>query len=297
MNLSIPIDTRLPFITYGSFKPQELRYDLIRDYIEDYKEIEIIGLMEEKDGIPIFGLSNYYRFTYTAFILNFTVGKEDIAYQKISENEPDTFYEWGIFDNKNILLGKQGLKGKNGYLAPSWTFRDDQYFNSGLKACDSIKKSALIYDAHALDSDYFPFFKTSAAYMLLWTIIERFCTLKYGNMTPFQKIKCLAADSSIDWEIIIDKINRIDKIYRSDKLNEALVLNKSKGAKRMLEYYYGIRSNMVHRGKDVISDTDKLSNSFIELKSIFERILAAHGYYENKPIKSVFKDTKHGNYK
>ena len=294
MNLSTPIDTRLPFIAYGSFKPFELRYNLIKDYIQDYKEIEIIGLMEEKDGIPIFGLSGYFRFTYVAFSLNFKVGMEDIAYQKITENEPDTYYEWGIIDSKNILLGKKGVKGKNEFLEPSWTFRDDQYFNYGLKACNSINKSNIIDDTNALERDYFPFFKTSAAYMLLWTIIERFCTIKYGNIEPFQKIKCLAADSAIDWEIIINKIDRIDKIYRSDKLNVALVLNKSKGAKRILEYYYGIRSNMVHRGKDVFSDTAKVANSFFELKSIFEKILDAHGYYEKNHIKSVFNDTNHG---
>jgi hypothetical protein len=297
MNLSTPIDTRLPFIAYGSFKPFELRYNLIKDYIQDYKEIEIIGLMEEKDGIPIFGLSRYYCFTYVAFILNFKVGMEDIAYQKISENEPDTYYEWGIIDNKNILLGKEGLKGKNEFLEPSWTFREDQYFDYGLKACDSISKSDIIDATNALERDYFPFFKASAAYMLLWTIIERFCTLKYGNIGPSQKIKCLTADLDIDWKIIINKIDRTDTIYRSDKLNEALVLNKSKGAKRMLEYYYGIRSNMVHRGKDVFSDTEKVANSFFELKSIFEKILDAHGYYEKNHINSVFKDTDHGNNK
>ena len=56
------------------------------------------------------------------------------------------------------------------------------------------------------------------------------------------------------------------------------MLNKSNGAKKMLEYYYGIRSNMVHRGKEVFSDTDRIINSLQELKMIFEKILEAHQY-------------------
>ena len=73
MNLKKPKDINIPFIAYGSFKPSELRYNLIEEYVQDYYEVKIIGLMEEKDGIPIFGLGNdgYYSFTYTAFVLNF----------------------------------------------------------------------------------------------------------------------------------------------------------------------------------------------------------------------------------
>ena len=79
---------------------------MIEEYVQDYYEIKIIGLMEEKDGIPIFGLGNdgYYSFTYTAFVLNFKNECSEIAYQKICENEPDSYYEWLVLDNKNILI-------------------------------------------------------------------------------------------------------------------------------------------------------------------------------------------------
>ena len=57
--------------------------------------------------------------------------------------------------------------------------------------------------------------------MLLWTIIERFCTLKYGaDISPADKIKALGSDLTIPWEEIINNIEREDRIYRSDKVNE-----------------------------------------------------------------------------
>ncbi len=53
-NLQIPENTSLPFLAYGSFKPGELRYNLIKEYVSEFKPVEIVGLMKEKDGIPIF---------------------------------------------------------------------------------------------------------------------------------------------------------------------------------------------------------------------------------------------------
>jgi hypothetical protein len=281
MNLKKPKDINLPFITYGSFKPLELRFNLIEEFVKDYYEIKIVGLMEEKDGIPIFGLGNdgYYSFTYTSFVLNFKNEYSEIAYQKICENEPDSYYEWIVLDNKNILIGKPNLKGKNNFLDESWSFRNDPYFEYGLNACSEIFNNNSIYKTDS-EKEYFPFFKSSSAYMLLWTIIERFCTLKYGNISPTQKLRFLTSDPRINWEEALLYIERKDKIYRSDKINEVLILDRHKGAKRNLEYYYGIRSNMVHRGKEVFSDTDRISESFFELKLIFEYILKSHGYFK-----------------
>ena len=85
MNSVTPTNTKLPFITYGSFKPLELRFNIIKDYIENYNEIRINGIMEEKDGVPIFELSKegYSGQVYVAFELNFKVGLEDVAYKTI----------------------------------------------------------------------------------------------------------------------------------------------------------------------------------------------------------------------
>lgn len=284
MILPTPIDINIPFIAYGSFKPSELRFNLIEDYVKDYYEIKITGLMEEKDGVPIFGLGNdgYFSFTYSAFVLNFKNEYCKSAYEKICENEPDSYYEWFVLDNKNILIGKPTLKGKNDFLEESWSFRNDPYFEYGLNSCSEIFKNDNNIYKNDSEKEYFPFFKSSSAYMLLWTIIERFCTLKYGNISPTQKLKFLTTDPIIKWEEALLHISRKDKIYRSDKINEVLTLDRDKGAKRNMEYYYGIRSNMVHRGKEVFSDTDRISESFFELKSIFEDILKSHGYYNKK---------------
>jgi hypothetical protein len=143
MNLSNPIDINIPFIAYGSFKPSELRFNLIEEYVKDFYEINILGRMQEKDGVPIFELGNDgdSPLTYSAFVLNFKNEDSEIAYQKICENEPDTYYEWQVIDNKNILIGKHNLKGKKDFLDSSWSFRNDPYFKHGLNACSEIFKN------------------------------------------------------------------------------------------------------------------------------------------------------------
>lgn len=276
MNLSEQLNLNLPFIAYGSFKPGELRFNLIEEYVKDFEKIKIQGLMEEKDGIPIFKKNNegYMSFTYEAYVLNFKSEHSKFAYEKIILSEENTFYDWDIFENKNILIGKSKLKGTNPFYEEVWTFKNDPYFKSGINAAINIfqieKSDTLL--------EFYPFFKKSAAYMLLWTVIERFCTLKYGNLTPHQKLKKLADDTRINWEEILSNISRTDSIFRSDRVNELLILNKNKSALKNLDYYYGIRSNMVHRGKDAFVDSIRISESFIELKTIFDKILYYHDY-------------------
>ena len=42
-NLKHPQNTSLPFLAYGSFKPGELRYNLIKKFVSEYKPVEIVG--------------------------------------------------------------------------------------------------------------------------------------------------------------------------------------------------------------------------------------------------------------
>ena len=88
-NLQLPKNRSIPFLAYGSFKPGELRYyNLIKEYVSEFKPIEIIGLMKEKDGIPIFFTIQTKRYAwihYKAYEIYFKKESEEQAYQIISE--------------------------------------------------------------------------------------------------------------------------------------------------------------------------------------------------------------------
>ena len=273
-NLKLPNNPTLPFLAYGSFKPRELRYNLIEEFVLEFKPIEIIGLMKEKDGIPIFftiQTKRYARIQYEAYEIYFKKEIEVQAYQIISENEPNTYYNWVELQGCNILSGIKRIRGLIEFMDYSWSFKDDPYFSNGLKACKQI------FGSHSQSKDFCSehsvFFCAQAAYMLLWTIIERFCSIKYGNISPNEKIKKLSNDSEIDWAFIYEIILRNDSIVRSDQKNNKIKLNPSSSIKSILNYYYGLRSNIVHRGKDVFGDIDRINLAFEELVEIVERLI------------------------
>ena len=275
--LQIPENTSLPFLAYGSFKLGELRYNLIKEYVSEFKPVEIVGLMKEKDGIPIFftvETKPYAWFQYKAYEIYFKKETEKQAYQIISENETNTYYNWVEFQGCNILEGIKRMRGLIEFMDYSWTFKDDPYFLNGIKACKQI------FVSHTHTKDYYSehsvFFSAQAAYMLLWTVIERFCSIKYGNISPNEKIKKLSSDQEIDWSFIYKIILRNDSIVRSNEKNNKINLNPSSSIKSILNYYYGLRSNVVHRGKDVFSDIDRITLAFEELVEIAEKLINQH---------------------
>lgn len=276
-NLKQPLNISLPFIAYGSFKPGELRYNLIKEFVSEFKPVPIFGLMKEKDGVPVFFTAEtkpYARFNYDAYEIYFKEGTEENAYQIISENEPNTYYNWVEFQGCNILEGIKRLRGLIEFMDYSWSFKNDPYFSNGINACKQIIQS------HTLSKDYHQeyeeFFSAQAAYMLLWTIIERFCSIKYGNISPNEKLKKLSNDNEIDWTFLKIIISRIDSIVRSDQKDNKIKLNPSTSVKNILNYYYGLRSNVVHRGKDVFVDIERIRLAFRELVEITEELIKQH---------------------
>ena len=276
--LNPPLNQKLPFLAYGSFKPGELRFNLIKQFVVKTKPTKVYGLMKEKDGVPIFYTTktkSYAWFDYTAYEIHFKKGQEQQAYQIISENEPNSYYTWVNFQGANILEGKSRLRGLEEFMDETWSFKHDPYFSQGLLACKEIRKGSRS-KMPELHQEYFDFFCNQSAFMLLWTIIERFCTLKYGNLSPNEKLKSLYTDPEIKWDFVYDIVKRNDSIVRSDKEKEQLKLNSASSIKKILEYYYGLRSNMVHRGKNVFGDINRISDAFDELYQVVEVIIKIH---------------------
>lgn len=276
--LTLPSNTDASFIAYGSFKPGELRYGLIEPFVASAKPLRIYGIMKEKDGVPLFYSKEIFPwadFDYKAVEICFHKGQEQIAYKIICENEPNTYYTWRNLNGCNTLEGKKTLRGLNEFLDTSWSFKDDPYFDQGLLSCKEISVGSHTSE-EKLNLTYHHFFCNQSAYMLLWSIIERFCTIKYGNITPSEKLKRLATDNQIDWKFVVNIVNRNDEIIRSDKDKEKLKLDPNASIKKILDYYYGLRSNMVHRGKDVFGDINRIENAFSELHQITTYIIKSH---------------------
>ena len=119
------------------------------------------------------------------------------------------------------------------------------------------------------------------SYLLLWTIIERYVTIRYylGRGDVYKKIKNLVDDKHFCLELK-SNINRRASIFRADKPGVKINLNPKK-PKLCIDYYYQIRSNITHRGKAAHQDIVKMRESIIELLHIMQ-----------STIENAFKESK-----
>ena len=112
------------------------------------------------------------------------------------------------------------------------------------------------------------------AYLLLWSAFERYVSLRYhlGNKV-IEKVNKLADEHAFSSGLLKHVAQRRE-VYRADRPDQKALLDPQR-PRKALEYYYQIRSNIVHRGKAVVRDHDRVLNSLTELLLIFRDVLKA----------------------
>ena len=168
----------------------------------------------------------------------------------------------------NALIGKEtdcGCFYNREEKLSNYDYRNDSFFIDArelIKGCiDDYKdiKGITMKD----------FFIIQMHYMLLWSVIERFCSFKYGYFNIGGN-KFNFANESV-FINILKNIEREDKVFSSDKLE--LYKLDSDDCEESIGYYYTIRCNVVHKGKTVKEeDKIKLKLSLEELFRLFEGV-------------------------
>lgn len=266
--LGPPNDDKLNnmFFTYGIFKPGQLAYSQIKKYVDDEPiKMSIKYEMFYRDGIPLIANTPNDKYETSGYLIKFN---DPEAYNIIGKAEPSKLYEWGELDGKpiNILFGidyDKGTFNNREYPTSNYDFREDDYFDC---AMEIVKE---FIDKNLQIKEPYEFFQYQMHYILLWSIIERFGTFKYGKSSINQNNKQLAKHHVFKRNL--KKVGRIDRVYSS----------KDHGYKELeppnwwsIKYYYTIRSNIVHRGKSAsFEDKQKIKLSLTELYFIFKAVL------------------------
>ncbi|MBZ5555587.1 MAG: hypothetical protein LAO21_23010 [Acidobacteriia bacterium] len=115
------------------------------------------------------------------------------------------------------------------------------------------------------------------AYLLLWSILERYTSLRYHLAgEAMGKVQNLAQEPAFD-RALRREVKGQRTIYRVDNpANEKKVkLSPSGSAKKALEYYYQVRCNVTHRGKGAGRDIETMYLSTRELLAITREVIAA----------------------
>ncbi|MFW9996493.1 MAG: hypothetical protein ACFFD4_30900 [Candidatus Odinarchaeota archaeon] len=292
--MQLPSNIDLPFFAYGLFKPGQLGFSQIKDYVSSHTECQIRGKLYVRDALPLADLQNT-REMIKGMLLEFNTSDKSKAYRKMSDMEDGYQYKWGriktnhINVEANILAGiNPSDRGEDSYFE-EWDGGKDPLFNEALEAVEEILGGGNKRDGYKC------FFRLQMAYMLLWSSIERYASLRYGlwkkreirlgelkyytkqtRYTIESKILMVAGESAFK-----KGLSRITRTTRTKTIRDVenpskehrLDVNDPVGS---IRYYRQFRHNVTHRGKDgYIKEFDRLQDSLEELLGIFKEMLEA----------------------
>jgi len=276
-----PEELDAPFFAYGIFRKGELRYLSIADLVEDVDDpVSMPGALYLRDGLPILDVQSGGSVQGT--MIFFKPGSFSEAYGRIIDIEPEKQYRWGEVEfhglSCNCLVGKSPRKG----AVPAdegWNGRDDPLFTSAL---DVIEET--LEENQEFDWDLKPMFRLQMAYLLLWSAIERYASLRYGlgkgpterdrkSKGPTARVKLIGGDP-VFADLLQRHVTRTHRIQDASNPQDRCDLDPSEPSKSVT-YYYQIRNNITHRGKGVTRDHETVRDSLQELLPIFRGVLDA----------------------
>lgn len=259
-----------PFFAYGIFKKGQLAHSKIADCMENSVPDEIPYELNIRDGYPLIKKVESENITKGDKI-SFT--KRICAYQRICDTMPGNIYKWDTVaidgETFNILVTEDlegtfvNLDDKGNYI-DSYDGHDDPFFYKVPEfihnELDNIK-----YDENFI-------FRIQMYYILLWSAMERYSKLKYDvSNREADYLNALAKDKIYrDAFKIVDPKN-MDSIraannareYIFDKTNQNYIIN----------FYYTLRCNVAHRGKELRNNSIILKNSLNDLLDIFDLMI------------------------
>jgi hypothetical protein len=276
-----PTDTERPFFAYGLFRPGQLAFFQLRELVSSITDpTQVKGSLLLRDGLPI--MDQRGQGGVNGSLIIFLPGRAAEAYARISAMEPDKHYRWHKTEvdgtSANVLIGRNPQKGSVPCEDAEWNGWHDPLFTAALEVVEETLES------QNFDWDLKPLFRLQMAYLLLWSSIERYVSLRYhlGDQV-MDKIKHLAYEPAFSEGLRL-RVQQKREVYRADRPEDKELL-EPESPEKSLRYYYQVRSNITHRGKGVVRDYDRVRNSLAELLPIFRDVLAAAQRDAQYPIR------------
>lgn len=266
-----PANIDRPFFAYGLFRPGQLAFFQLRELVSEVTDpAQVPGHLMLRDGLPIIDSAGYGN--VIGALVTFLPERAVAAYDRISAMEPDKHYRWheAQVDGKpaNVLVGRSPRKGSVPCEEREWNGWNDPLFTAAL---DVVEETLTSND---FQWDLKPLFRLQMAYLLLWSSIERYVSLRYhlGDKV-MGKVKQLAGEPAFTAGLL-QHVNERREVYRADRPDKMEILDPQ-SPEKALAYYYQVRSNMTHRGKGVVRDHERVKKSLEELLPIFREVLKA----------------------
>ena len=290
--MCLPKDITLPFFAYGFFKPGELAYHQIEKYVGGSTEKACVyGRFYEKDGVPILkpddGKDERHKVRGVIMVLR------EEAYNRISQIEPSALYQWSTVqayrklnevtvnilvyagDDSNIdeIPGAELIEEE----IPEWHCHEDPLMNKGMnylryKYFNPVVENQQINRYSIFSNEFYEnIFQMQMAYVFLWTIMDRYKSLKYGLIKNISDGNKILSQSAL-WKKSIRHLCRNLDMRNRDVLRAIVRTNETRSRYNLMDRFYSIRCNAVHRGKAVHHDGELLTQAFLLLYTIMTYI-------------------------
>lgn len=278
--LALPVDSSLPVFVYGTLMEGQPGFHQLEKFAPRVTSAQVSGMLYLRDGLPLLDLGN--GGPVTGQLLEFPEEFQVEALDIICQFEPREHYEWRHVETlngvrANALQGRY-LNGGGTESAPSscWSLYMDPVFSDALKV---VRSTANLHAGEAFPNspenvDWNRAFHIQMAYLLLWSVLERFSALAIGPaVNPNKRISELGR-----LEPVLDAVKAlgspIRKVFDSRKPNaKPYVLDVREKPEKAMSYYYAIRSNLSHRGKGAWRDAETVRESLIELLAVMTAVL------------------------
>lgn len=272
--LKNPKNTNLRFFAYDVFKPGEIAFSRISDFVKDCEYSSVDYSLNTMNSVPFLvkSFGKNYR-THGCFI-KFNNNDSYDAYKIISEAKSKKLYRWdtiSIYNEKiNVLFAKEDvIKFKYAENKGYYESMSDPMFVDCLKIiCDNLIQ---ILNEGSFHTN---FFNLQMNYMLLWSSIDRYIVFRYGKRNQQDNLVCLANEDIFKKAVFkfSDMKNENPKVFSNEDYR-SFELDKTKPL-CCIRYYYTIRCNVVHTGKASFDDYKLLKKSLFELLLIYMYVLS-----------------------
>jgi hypothetical protein len=149
-------------------------------------------------------------------------------------------------------------------------------FAPGLSAVREVADRDAREEFHSAPPDRFDWprlFRLQMAYLLLWTIIERYASLAYGpTLRPEEKIERFGQDPAFK-RALKGVVTRAGEVYDSQDPEIPPARLDPEHPVSSAYYYRRVRHNLTHRGKGAWKDGEINRKSLVELQGIVDHVL------------------------
>jgi hypothetical protein len=265
------------FFAYGIFRSDEIAFPVIEPFVDSVTPATVRGRLLERDGLHLLDLDGTDEIE--GELIRFGASAADAARAAIESLEPEKIYRWARCDvavdggvtTADVLVARSPSHGTHRASSP-FRSRDSPLFVEALDEIEAVVREPIRAGGNYEIRD---FFRHQMAYLLLWSAIERYCTLRWGfGDNPVARVNRLAREQAFV-QALKKHVRESQRVYRADRPGNTAERLDPDDPARSIKFYYQVRSNISHRGKSIYDERALVAQSLQELSRIFRDVLDA----------------------